>query len=578
MANLNKKSRLRSSFCIWSISVLALVCGYDFAHAENDYAPQQQPAALAHTKTSTVKEIDPELTGSNVTIASVCRSLTYIDGQPQNDYSLNTAHNCFKNSNVNFTTGPDSETKTSQHATAISAILVGRDPNAFHQEIGHFTYQGIIPDAQMDIYEFWRFVSSYVFTNKELNADILTMSAGTMFEDWWTRGIEHMAERDGLIVVAGAGNGTSVFDPVLYPAAGANVIAVGVVDSVKTSNLSDSLANFTLPRPEHSSAGPTSDKRCKPDIVAPGNCLVPDANGIAGYQVTGNFSSFATPIVSGSIGLLVQKAKEDPSLNLAVSPAGGNCVIKAILINSAEKLPYWHKGLLTPNDDHEAVLDYVQGAGLLNTEAAFTQLIAGRNDIGNVPKTGWDNNEIKKTKDSENTYKIKIPQTKNDFITATLTWNRHYENQYPFKVLLKADTDLRLELWGVDKSDPATSYLLDYSDSVNDNLEHIYYPADPNYSDYELVVKLSDNSITNANTAERYALAWSVSDNQIKDSILWYDLNGDAKVNNLDINFLLNRLDQAAKPEDFYLPGDINTDGIIDIRDLTILINHLGSN
>ena len=91
-----------------------------------------------------------------------------------------------------------------------------------------------------------------------------------------------MVEQYGLIVVAGIGNGSHVHDSLLYPGAGANVIGVGVIDSVKTENLSTNLAQFCLAYPEHSSLGPTDDGRCKPDIVAPGNCLVEFLNADSG--------------------------------------------------------------------------------------------------------------------------------------------------------------------------------------------------------------------------------------------------------------------------------------------------------
>ena len=107
-----------------------------------------------------------------------------------------------------------------------------------------------------------------------------------------------------------------------------------MVDSVNTDDPATNLAHFALAYPEHSSFGPAGNGHSKPDIVAPGNCLAAELNEPNGYEATGDWSSFATPIVAGAVGLLVQKAKQDPALSLAVSPAGGNCVIKAILMNS----------------------------------------------------------------------------------------------------------------------------------------------------------------------------------------------------------------------------------------------------
>ena len=79
------------------------------------------------------------------------------------------------------------------------------------------------------------------------DADIVTASIGSPLEDWWTRGIESMAEHHGLIVVTGIGNGLNANDPLLYPAAGANVIGVGVIDSVNVEDPVINLTNFSSP-------------------------------------------------------------------------------------------------------------------------------------------------------------------------------------------------------------------------------------------------------------------------------------------------------------------------------------------
>ena len=144
-----------------------------------------------------------------------------------------------------------------------------------------------------------------VFPHSQPDADIIIAGIGSQFEDWWTRGIDSLAEHYGLVVVAGIGNGSEAHDPPLYPAAGTNVIGVGVVDSVRSTELITNLAHFALAYPEHSSFGPTEDGRCKPDIVAPGNCLAADFNEPNNYFPTGNWSSFATPVVAGTFRLLI---------------------------------------------------------------------------------------------------------------------------------------------------------------------------------------------------------------------------------------------------------------------------------
>ena len=526
-----------------------------------------QPKALNHTGIYALREIDASLTGVGVKFAVVSRSISYIDDEPQNDYRPSVGHNCFKDRQFVFHDQGVPRPDISPHSTAICSILFGEDPDAYNPELGQFYYQGVAPQAKADVYEFWNFLINNVFNHQPPDADIITASIGSSSEGWWTRGIESLAEHYGLLVVAGIGNGLEAEDPLFYPAASANIIGVGVVDSVNTTDLAAKLARFALAYPKHSSLGPTADERCKPDIVAPGNCLAADVNDSYSYKPTGDWSSFSTPIVAGAVGLLVQKAKQDSTLSDAVSPQGGNCVMKSILMNSATKLPYWHKGLLEKDDDHEAPLDYIQGAGMLNAVGAYRNLIGGQNKPGEVPITGWDLNELKEGENPQNIYRMTLTDSADKYITATVVWNRHYQRQYPFDAIPEADADLRLELWAVDTENPSKAYLLDYSDSKVDNVEHIYFRADANYVNYEIIVT---GVPAQTAKAQRYGLAWGVSDAENRDDILWYDLNADGNVDDLDTLVVLENWIASIQSPDSYIIGDINNNGSFDIDDAYI--------
>jgi len=381
-----------------------------------------------------------------------------------------------------------------------------------------------------------------------------------------------LVESYGIVVVASIGNGTDSHAPVFYPGAGANVIGVGVVDSVNTEDLATNLANFALAYPEHSSTGPTDDGRCKPDIVAPGNCLAAELNEPNSYEPTGNWSSFSTPAVAGVVGLLVQKARENPDLSPAVSPNGGNSVIKAILMNSATKLPYWHKGQLQADDDYVSPLDYVQGAGMLNAVSAYEHLIAGLSKPGEVPTIGWDLNMLDKTQTPQNSYEIRIDEPNDKFITATVVWNRHYNTEYPFEPAPEKDCDLRLELRATDPDNPNKDYLIDYSDSSVDNVEHIHKAAEAGYINYKIIVSFSN--IENPREPalnQRYGIAWNVQKRQETDNIFWYDINADGIVNQADFLIMLNN---STKSPDGYLIGDINPNGVIDVHDLVEILDN----
>ncbi len=560
---------------IATVVILSLLLGSAAAMADDQQLPLH-PAAFNWTGTYALRQTDPELTGKGVTIATVCRSLTYIDSQPQNDYLLNVTHDCLSAGNISYIDEIADIEGISPHATAIGGILAGSAIDGFHPDIGEFIYEGAAPQADIEVYEFWRFVSGYVYGEKEFDADILTMSVGVVFDTWWTRGIDRMADRNGLIVVAGIGNGSDVSDPVLYPAVGPNIIGVGVIDSIITDDTIESLNTFTLPHPNHSSSGPGPDGRCGPDLVAPGNCLVPAASNVEDYEMTGDWSSFATPVVSGSIAMLVQTANENPALNLAISEQGGNCVIKSILMTSAIKLPYWHKGLSTTQDDHHVSLDYLQGAGLFNALAAHDILTAGRSEPNIIAPIGWDNNTIEKYPDAMKVYTFDTSNIKDDHITATLVWNRHFKNKYPFKPAPKKDSDLRLELWAVDETEPNNSYLLDYSDTANDNIEHIHAAMDPDFTTYDLVVMSGQLSAADKpEQTENYALSWRTTTPDTSLDHLWYDLNSDGKVGIEDILLIMNNIDNSPDSGDGYITGDLNMDGVINADDAVKLLKNL---
>ncbi len=537
-------------------------------------SPQVQPQGLNHAGIYALRQIDPSLTGSGVRFGVICRSITYINGEPQNDYRPYIRHKCFDAARVSFYDQLDRPAGVSLHSTAICSILLGNDPNAFNPRLGKFYFQGAAPDAQADVYELWHFLIDNLLSYTPPDVDIVVTGFGSQYEDWWTRGFEVLAEHYGIIVVAGIGNGLNANDPVLYPGAGANAIGVGVLASVDTKDLAVNLANFALAYPEHSSFGPTVDGRCKPDIVAAGNLLAADANQNNRYEPTGDWSSFSTPTVAGAVGLLVQKAKEEPNLSLAVSPDGGNCVVKAILLNSAAKLPFWHKGRLSRDDDHLAPLDFIQGAGMLNAVGAYEHLISGRKEPGVVSITGWDLNLVDKSENPQNSYEVTLAEPANKIITATVVWNRHYNNFYPFEPVSEKDANLRLELWAIDTNDPNNNYLLDYSDSSVDNVEHIYTAADADYTDYEVVVSYSNADDANEVAArQRYGLAWNAAVKQKDDSFFWYDLNADGIVNESDIIILMNNILKSNESNEDYLLGDVNSDGAIDVNDLQIFMS-----
>lgn len=513
------------------VYIAAFVCFVAAASADGTLSTE--PAALDFTNTHSLWRADPNLTGEGVVIGAICRSMTYVDGEPQNDYRFNMSHNSLYDSDVSFTDGTDGQFGTSEHATSIAGILLGLDENASHPDIGTFDYRGACPDASVNVYEFEQFSIRNLLGRHPIKEDIILLSLGDIFEDWWTRALEQAAAEKDFLVVASVGNGTSVYTPKpLYPGAGANVLGVGVVDAITDDDGTISLGNFSTPKSLNSSVGPTEDQRCKPDIVAPGTALVPSGNRANGYTIQDNWSSLASPIVAGMAALLEQKASSDASLTNAFHQPGKSLVLKAVLMNSARKLPFWHKGLIAPGDDHETPLDYAQGAGLLDGLAAQKQLTAGKGKPGSVQSIGWDN-RVLQGNGPGHAYGFSVTEP-NQIITATLCWNRIYQPTYPFNRMLDEDRDLRLELWGVDPDNPKERVLLDYSDSVNDNVEHIYFACRSDYPAYAIRVRFNEEQPADASTEQQFALAWSVGPDRQIGNPWWNDLNADNQIDNTD--------------------------------------------
>jgi hypothetical protein len=565
----------RSAILVVRLLIAAVLIGSTaFAgRAAAQNGPVAQPQGLNWAGIYALRGQEPGLTGAGVRVGVVCRSFTQKD-EPQYDYSPNVNHSCFQNAKLHLYDDGTMPASVSPHETAVCSILFGEDPVGIASNLEPFSYQGAVPAAEGHIYEMWHFVTQYVFTQTKPTVDLVTASFGFPLERWWTRGMESLAEHEGLPIIASIGNGTNASEPPLYPGAGSNTIGVGVVSSVNAENPATSLAYFALAYPEQSSRGPTDDGRCKPDLIAPGNCLVAGAQGDQGYTMSGTWSSFATPVAAGAAGLLIQAAKQDKRLDAVLSPDGGNCLLKAILMTSATKLPFWHKGRLTPEDDREMPLDYTQGAGMVNAMRAHQVLTAGRGNPGNVPATGWDSNRLEGSRVLQQVYRIGLDEPANKMLTVTLVWNRHYSQKYPFEQLSDSDTDLRLEVWAIDPRNPNNSVLLDCSDSKVDNVEHIHVETAAGYTSYAIVVSYSNPS-ERALPGERYGVAWSVEDKPAEDkNILWEDLNADGIVNEQDLEIVMSNLVVGQKSPEVYVLGDINMDGAIDVNDVKVVKAH----
>jgi len=611
---LRKTSTITISLIVWIVGYQPLEGKAVQGAARN----ASQPICLEPIGVRQLLEQQPELTGAAVRIGIIelCQptpsQATHLIGSHENDLAFlpNMQHRALAQSNLldlHYFYNPNRPAYYSSHASLIAGILMGNDPNAHYADIGEFPYRGIVPEADLEIYEANWFIYKRIIspTREPVESDVLTISWGTDAEDritmLWQRGIDALSIRDGCVIVAGCGNGQGKFSAISKPSWGGNIISVGAAQSLGT--FPDNLQYLSAPMPNFSSCGPTDDGRAKPDIIAPGLALGPDAYSVDAYRCDQNgfgYSSFAAPHVAGAAALLIDAAHRHQIVN-----GDDPRLIKALLLNGATKLAGWHKGTCDPQDDSYVPLDYRQGAGLVNAWNSYQQLMAGRyitnvdeilefidqfsqkldpNDTESavqlvelkdrlVRNSGWDFSQVTPNPSDPNSariYTLPKPLKAGDVFKATLTWYKPYDLEGIFKELPLPT--LILELWSADPNG-ILQEKLDTSDSELDNLQHICYRS----SKPTRIALLVQAALYPAARKKPipYALAYSGSDAEYAGDQIAADFNADGIVDLDDlIQFLdiwrahRNNGDLADRALLMpYLPEDLNLDGRVDNRD-----------
>lgn len=529
---------------------------------------QMQPACLETTGVREVVAEHPELTGERVRVGLV--ELCQTDLADEADYSFlpNLEHRGLLDSNLSefyYYENPYLPVCYSAHASMIMGILFGDDATGGFGEMGTFEYRGMAPAAAVSIYETNWFIYKRVIAPDApaMDVDVMNISWGTDANDvvtmWWQRGIDAMVGRDECVVVAGCGNGTSEFDGISKPSWGYNVISVGTGRSV--GSWPDNLSLIGPPVPQESSFGPTSDGRAKPDIIAPGLSLGPCADSDREYchPATVGCSSFASAQVTGAAALLIDAARYEQ-----IEDGDDPRVIKALLLNGADKLNGWHQGRRGDQDDHEAPLDYSQGAGLLNLASAYRQLRGQRDPNGMVAGSGWWRDSVGLSGEEEGRNKVHEvagPVAQGDSVKATLVWYRHYR-----RGLGRELSRLELELWSVD-AEGQLAERLDYSASRIDNVQHIYYQVDQP-GQVVLVVR----GVEGESAGETYALAYTSEQENWSGDQLAADFNADGTVDAHDLTqWVRVWMFARSEAEGEHLPEDLNSDGRVDEADFDLL-------
>ncbi|KAH7199292.1 peptidase S8/S53 domain-containing protein [Fusarium oxysporum] len=173
--------------------------------------------------------------------------------------------------------------------------------------------------------------------------------------------------RDMVILFAAGNDGMDVkpndgkvdLAQVMSQAAAKNCISVGASESLRPEQnrrysmfgfskqplASDNVANDAEGMAAFSSRGPTAEGRIKPDVVAPGTCILSTRSSAAGvitsqgwgvskddnYMFEGG-TSMATPLVAGCCAVLREALEKNGTINPSAA------LIKALLINGAVEL------------------------------------------------------------------------------------------------------------------------------------------------------------------------------------------------------------------------------------------------
>ena len=233
------------------------------------------------------------------------------------------------------------------------------------------------------------------------------------------------------------------------------------------------------------------------------------SRGIAG-------TSFSAPTVAGGAALLYDAAYGEFPANPDARDAR---VVKAVLMNSADKTVGWNNGqILHPNGQGGVQtaqgLDNRVGTGRLNLDAAYSQYLEGTTDVaglsignlGAIDAVGWDFGRV--ANGVTNDYFFQNELVGGSTLTATLSWFRDRRLDGANTAFDESFDDLDLELWRVVSGVP--TMLISESFSAFNNSEHFSF-ALPTGGDYALRVRWFDDifDLVTDVDQEFYGLAWS---------------------------------------------------------------------
>jgi len=469
-------------------------------------------------------------------------------------------------SRVHRPTGALSE--VDRHATWVGSIMSGRmggtDPGEY--QLGIASGADLFSGVMASQWQKTRYSLSFSFFFRSLaesyrdafvtgidgtrTADVINSSFGT--ED--STATQRMAITvDGLanqnpqtLLAAAAGNTGPDSNTVISPAAAYNTIAVAALAS---SGNYGQVASFSSRGPNDygdPTNGTSSDARWPVDIAAPGQRLgvsyyggetggngtadnvVVEGSGPTGfpsgpaggpdwYSRSKSGTSLSTPIVAGGAALLYDVAYD---VFNGTSESRDARVIKAVLMNSADKTVGWNNGQVPHPNGKGGVqtlqaLDQDVGTGRINLDRSYDQFLSGTTDVpntshgnqGNVATIGWDFGNV--TEGIANDYTFNESLEEGATLTATLSWFRDRRVDVFNNAFDESFDDLDLELWTA--LNGTAVELISESASPFNSSEHFSF-AIPKTGDYLLRVKWDEEifDVVDDVNNEDYGLAWLI--------------------------------------------------------------------
>jgi subtilisin family serine protease len=368
--------------------------------------------------------------------------------------------------------------------------------------------------------------------NATVRADVINSSwaVGNLYTD-----LQYILPLDSLIaryaptVVVAAGNGGPNAYSIYAPASAMNVITVGSLASPTPAESNpnyNTVSTFSSRSLSYFDPGDQFSRiRYEVSLMAPGeNFYVPAYTGVDSpsnvYSVNASGTSYAAPTVAAGAALLV-----DVGYARYVTPASRAAVdgrvIKAVLMNSADKIPGWNnnQGRTTIPVETTLAVDPVSGTGRMNLARAFTQYTAGTTgpiSITNgqpttVSATGWNLDSVSPTETTD-IYNLGQLLPGSTF-TATLTWfaGADYDLSNPSTAYSNIP-NLSLEIWRVNLAGTASA-LYARSNATFSTVEHLSFILPTGNVRYQIRVNYlgSDFGTLPPGLDVTYALAWSAT-------------------------------------------------------------------